>query len=141
MVTGNELEGTTTTIVIEGVPPKPVDPDVKPANPLVKALATAFASETSEDRRERMQALIDVMRTASAMADRPTYTTNADLLTAVTADRKRVVDESLPEVRAAIGAYLGGLFPREEFPLTADDRAKFKAAYTKLAVALEEVLK
>lgn len=148
--TKGETTGTATTVRVGAAPPVPVPPDPPgpnppdppaPADPLVKALAAAYRTETAPDRRERMKALAGVMRTAADYAQNPTVATNADLAAKVTAKRKADVADSLPAVRAAIGGYLATEFPTDLFNLTAEHRTKFAAAYTKLSAALEEVSK
>lgn len=118
--------------------PDPVIPPV-PVDPLVKLLADAFGTEAAPDKRERVRALADVMREAARLSDRADLDTNAALTAAVTVERRAKVGESLPAVRKAIGAYMGGEFSPDPFTLNGESRAKFKAAYSKLAAALDVV--
>ncbi len=124
-----------------GPPPKP-DPDIpppKPADPLTKALRDAYGNETAPDRRERLVALVDVMRFGATAADSTTYQDNGALAAAITVERKRLVADSLVKVRTAIGEHLNATLPQDVVPLTASLRAKAKAEYIRLAGILEGI--
>ncbi|HEY1186605.1 MAG TPA: hypothetical protein VGE74_03060 [Gemmata sp.] len=125
-----------------GPPPPGPQPDPPaPADPLVKLLGDAYATETAADKRERCRALADVMRFGVTAANDPAVTLNVNVAAAVTAERKDKVGESLPAVRKVIGQHLGGELGDAPKALDADLRAKTAAVYTKLARALDEVSK
>lgn len=135
-----------TVITVGGEPPipdpKPVPPKPPaPVDPLVQLLADAYATEAAVDRRERMRALAGVMRFGATAANDPNHTLNVHVSAAVSKERTAKVGDSLPAVRKAIGAYLGGELGDVVIGLDAPGRAKISAAYTRLAVSLEEVSK
>lgn len=126
--------------VLPPTPKPPVPPVPVPVDPLVKVFADALAADAAPDGRERVRALAAVMREAATYAK--TEATNQDLAAKVSARTREKVAASLPNVRKAIGAhFVSEKFPAEVVTLDANLRTRFEASYTRIALALEEVVK
>jgi hypothetical protein len=125
------------SVTFIGKPQPNPGPTADPAT--VKALKAGYLRDNAPDGRERLKALSGAMATAAKSAADPAILTNAALTARVAKDTADKVGESLHETRKEIGELLKAEFPTTVFTLTAEHRAKFAAAYTRISLACEEL--
>lgn len=133
---------------VGGVPPGPGPP---PADPLVQALAAAYAREPATQAgpdgkattKARLLANLASLYgvAAPSLTQNPAYTTVGQLGARLIAARKLLVpDNSLKAVRAAVDAELTAKLPSAgAAPLDAPTRAAFAAEWARVAQALGKV--
>ena len=130
-----------TTVVIGGVPPRPVDPTVPPApkDPMVDALQSIYGALSEDGKENKRAALAGIYRRALPVVDDPRLKTTGELYLLVRQmARQLLADGDLRAVRDRLNQELDGLLPTmADTALTPELRAQMRTQFTRCAAALE----